>query len=454
VTGKEVVMKDARASDPNAFDVKRPDVKLELRRLKERNTVIFGCCLLVSAISTLANFKGIDAFNGVVGDMSLSTTMLAVLVAVTVGACVWVAWWLAAGVYPMARTPLLRLRAILQVGLTVAFVLLCSTTLNLVALVGEPSALLVMRENVRAFAEAADAPLAEGRDADAVLLALESQAAATCSCAEREGTRGSGGCITSSPGPGLVSANAAALCAMMRTGADSFRALAAETAARPGAYHEILAGLDASLRDNSLSVAERRDFYIAEAARYRSSLRDGVATGFDGRVRAIANNVRATVAGAPVAPDTAFGREQARALESLRVQGHAFAAGLESYTDDESRRGAPVPALPDPPTPIEAVFAQVQNTYPMIAVAVMVDLAMLFFIGWLSINQAAIDRLSASAPQGPFDVYLTVPPSVPDALIDQAGFVRVQWADGKSRRFGRPRRRGLFSWFKRKKEGA
>jgi hypothetical protein len=308
-----------------------------------------------------------------------------------------------------------------------------------------------MRENVRAFAEAADAPVASSRDADAILLALESQAAATCSCAEREGMRGSGGCITSSPGPGLVSANAAALCAMMRTGADSFRSLAAETAARPGAYQEILAALDASLRDNRLSVAERRESYIEHAALYRNSLREGIANGFDGRVRAIANNVRATVAGAPVAPDTAFGREQAQALETLRAQGQAFADGLESYTDDDAERGL-VPALPDPPTPIEAIFAQVQNTYPMIAVAVMVDLAMLFFIGWLSINQAAIDRLSASAPQGPFDVYLTVPPSVPDELIDQAGFVRVQWLDGKSRRFARPPKRNLFSWLNRKKE--
>lgn len=445
--------KETCANDPGRWGVKRRDVQREVRRLRQRHAVVFFCGLLNVAITTLANFKGIDALNGVVGDMSLSTTVLAAIIAMTLGACVWVAWWLAAGVYPLARSPAHRRRGIVQIVVTLLFVALSSTVLNLNALVGGPSAVLEMREDVRALAEAGDAPIVASQNAEAVLQSLEVQAAGTCSCAELEGRRGSGGCATTRPGPGLVAANAAALCEVMRTGAESFRALVSEADARPAAYADILARLDETLRDNSLSVAARREAYIEHAALYRNALRDGVATGLDGRIRAIANSVLATVAAPPVAPDTPFGREQTQALEMFRTQAEDFAAGLVSFTEDDAARGV-VPELPDPPTPIEAIFAQIENTFPLIAVAIAIDFSMFFFVGWLGLNQAAIDHLQASAPQGSHDVYLTVPSSVSDELLDQAGFVRVQWPDGKSRRFGRPRRRSLFSWLNRKREDA
>lgn len=362
-----------------------PDQTVQHRRFAFRVRVCMAYLMLASVMSGLFNYLGILNFNEAVGDLGFVSHGMAGLLAVTVGLALHIAWFLAFSIHPESGSLGLRRQGHGLIALTALFALAVSSSLNLMGLAGGASTVMTLAEHVQTITRQTDAAFEAGASSDDYLTALRGQQIDLCDAALREETIGgaSGGA-----GPGVVSASYRSACQQTTAAVAALETAGTEQTVRIAAMRDALDVLAAAIDDPSLSARERVKAYRRRAGHLRDLIRAGRASGV---ARSVALSVRSLNSLVPPAEAMGgYSQGQRAALEGLRHRLEGFVALMRDAAVQDTGADLQALSIPEPPTPLEAVFAQFAQTFPFICVAVGVDLASLWFAAWLGLNRAQL----------------------------------------------------------------
>ncbi len=352
-----------------------------------RHTVVMAFLALAAVMSGVFNYEGLITFNEAVGDVGFVAHGLAVLVALTVGIALYVAWFLALSIHPESDSPALRRQGRGLIGLTALFALAVSTSLNLMGVAGGASTVLTLEDHVHTLTRQTDAAFEAGTSTDDFLTALAAQNRDLCDAAERELSIGG---LTRSGGPGVVSASYRSACQQTTATVEALETAAADQSQRLDTIRIGLDSLAAAIDDPQASARDRVKAYRRHAGALRDLIREGRSAGVSRTVDLSVRSLTSLVP--PEAALEGYSTAQRAALEGLRHRLEGFVALMREAAADDTGADLTALTIPEPPTPLEAVFAQAGQTFPFIGVAIGVDLASLWFAAWLGVNRAQLRR--------------------------------------------------------------